>query len=83
MFNFLFILKTFALSVLLLILLQVEVASVSMETRAMRFVRGSSIVEPLRNVSQGGAKLLSEGASFVSDKFSALVRKALPEESNK
>jgi hypothetical protein len=83
MFNFLFIIKTFALSLLILMLLQVEVGSVSLETHAMRIVRGSSIVEPLRSASRGGAKLLSEGTAYISEQFNSLVRKALPEDSNK
>ena len=77
MLNFLFILKTFALTILIVFLLQLEVdGSYTVEDKAMFWLQDSAVVQPLRNTATGAVKFADDGLSFVKKQFKQSVRSA-------
>lgn len=65
----LFFLKTFAIGLAVILLMQLKVGENTVEAHAMTFVHSSTVVEPLRAVANGGAKLLQDGYHYSKNKI--------------
>jgi hypothetical protein len=69
--DFLFFFKTFTLTVVLVVLMQLQIGEKTIENHALGFVQSSAVVQPLNGVAKGAAKL----AKDCGHKISALVQK--------
>lgn len=69
MFNFVFLLKTFLLTFVILICMQVRVGEFTLEQRAMFFVHDSPVVEPLREVAEGSTRAVRNWLRAISQKI--------------
>ena len=69
--DFLFFVKTFFLTIAIVLLMQIQIGRSTIENQAMSFVQNSAIVAPLNNVARGAAKL----ARDLTNKISAKVKK--------
>ncbi len=65
MADVLFVLKSFLVTFILIVLMQIQVGENTIESHAQAWLRESSIVHTLRGVAHGGVKLLSEGYQSV------------------
>jgi len=65
MMDFLFFIKTCALTLLLVVIMQVRVGDQSLEQTAQSWVRSSWIAGPVNLAAQGGAKLVRDGSARV------------------
>lgn len=63
MMDVLFFLKTLALTIVFVLLLQIKIGEKSIETHAHDFVQTSSLVEPLNQAAFGAAQLIRDVAS--------------------
>ena len=68
MIDFLFFVKTFCLTIALVLAMQVEVGNKTIENHAMSWMQSSMIVTPLNTVARGGAKLARDLTGYVSGK---------------
>ena len=66
MMDFFFFVKTFALTVLIVLLMQIQVGGKSVESHALGWVQSSAVVSPLNSVAGGGAKLVRDVTRAVS-----------------
>lgn len=66
MMDFMFFVKTFALTVAIVLGMQIHVGERSIETHAMSFVQSSTVVAPLNQVARGAAKLVRDITQTVS-----------------
>lgn len=69
MMDFLFFVKSLCLTVALVLLMQVQIGSSSIETHAMHFVQSSMIVTPLNSVARGAAKLTRDVTHAISSRI--------------
>ena len=83
MINFLFILKTLAITLLIIFIMQIEVGHDTLEDKAMYVLQDSAIVEPLRDVSSGAILLTQRGYSFVKSQFKETVKDVTADDSKK
>lgn len=58
MMDFLFFVKTFILTIAVVLAMQIHIGSTSIENHAMSFVQNSALVAPLNSVAYGGAKFI-------------------------
>jgi uncharacterized metal-binding protein len=75
MMDFLFFVKTFFLTVAVVVLMQVNIGEKSLESHAMTFVQSSAIVAPLNGVAKGAAKLARDITQTVSSKIKKNTKK--------
>lgn len=72
MTDFLFILKNFAMTLLLVYLMQFKVGGVSLEARFDQWLRRSEISQQSRIAAAGAALFIEESASQISNKARGL-----------
>jgi hypothetical protein len=70
MMDFLFFLKTFILTIAVVIVMQIQVGDRSLETHAMGWVQSSGMSAPLSDVARGAAKMTRD----FTGKISAMIR---------
>lgn len=66
MMDFLFFVKTFALTLVIVLVMQIQVGNKSIENHALGFVQSSTVVSPLNSVAAGGAKLIRDTTRAIS-----------------
>jgi hypothetical protein len=72
-----FCLKTFVLTIAIVLALQLQVGERTLESHAMMFMQSSAVVTPLNNVARGAAKMFEDlkekarkQAGYYQQKFS-------------
>lgn len=81
MMDFLFFVKTFFLTIAIVLIMQIQVGSTSIENHAMSFVQSSVIVAPLNSVAKGAAKMIRDVTQTVSAQIKKNTKKNKKEES--
>lgn len=71
MIDFLFFVKTLALTIVFILLMQIEVGHHTIESHAMRWAHDSYVGEVLNGVSRGAAKMVQD----VSHQVSGLIHR--------
>ena len=72
MSDFVFFLKLFGLTLVLVLAMQIQVGEISIEEHAMSWVQSSTITSPLNGVAHGGAKLFRDASSRI---YATIARK--------
>ena len=62
--EFFFVLKTFAIALALVLLLQIKIGHKTLEQRSLTWMRQSVAIEALRGVADGAVAVTSEGVSW-------------------
>ncbi len=75
MMDFLFFVKTFVLTVAVVVVMQIQVGEKSLETHAMSWVQSSTVAQPLNNVAKGAAKLARDVTQTISSKVKKNTKK--------
>lgn len=70
-----FCLKTFVLTIAIVIVMQVQVGERTLENHALSWVQTSPIVSPLNSVARGGAKVIREMMDKTQERFHHYKRK--------
>ena len=68
MIDFMFFVKTFCLTVVIVVLMQIRIGSNSIENHVMGAVQSSMITAPLNSVAHGGAKLIRDVTQSISSR---------------
>lgn len=63
MMDFLFFIKAFLLTLILVLLMQIQVGERTVESHTMGWVQSSVIIMPLNNVAQGAAKMIRDATT--------------------
>lgn len=66
MMDIVFFLKTFLLTIAIVLVMQIQVGEKSIETHAMNFVQSSVVVAPLNGVAKGAAKMARDLTQTIS-----------------
>lgn len=66
MMDILFFVKTFLLTIAIVLVMQIQVGEKSLETHAMSFVQSSAVVAPLNGVAKGAAKMVRDLTETIS-----------------
>jgi len=74
--EFFFIVKSAALGLAIIVLLQFRVGGVSIESRAIGWVQSSTVVEPLHSVAHGGVKLSKDLYHMIRGKIKSAMAPA-------
>jgi hypothetical protein len=69
MLDLYFFLKTFILTIALILVLQMKIGNRSLEDRAVMAFKSSVIEEPLTAVAEGGAKLIRTTVKKIQDRI--------------
>ena len=80
MIDFLFFVKTFFLTIAIVLIMQIQVGSGTIETHAMSFVQSSSITAPLNMVAKGAAKMIRDVTTSISSKVKQNTKKSKKDE---
>jgi uncharacterized metal-binding protein len=75
MMDFLFFVKTFALTIVVVLLMQLQVGEKSIEHHAMAFMQSSAVIQPLNGVAKGAAKLARDVTQTISAKIKKNTKK--------
>ena len=67
MMDFFFFLKTFILTVAIVLVMQIQVGNRSIETHAMGWVQSSGVAMPLAEVARGAARVTHDLSHKVTD----------------
>lgn len=78
--DFLFFVKTCALTIAIVLLMQIQVGSASIENHAMGFVQSSMITSPLNTVARGAAKMIRDLTQNISARVKQNTKKNKKEE---
>jgi hypothetical protein len=81
MMDFLFFVKTFALTIAIVMVMQIPVGEQSLETHALGWVQHSSVVNPVRAVAHGAAKVVHDLGHKITDAIHDNVSKNKKEDS--
>lgn len=76
MTDMMFFVKTFLLTVVLVLAMQLRVGRHTIEHHAMSFVQSSAIVAPLNGVANGAAKMVRDITDHVSNRVKSNTRKS-------
>lgn len=68
-----FFVKSLILTVIVVMLMQIEVGDNTVEQKAMMWIESSPIVSPLREAAEGGAKLVRQGWKQVAGAFDKVL----------
>lgn len=79
MMDLMFFVKSFILTIAIVLLMQIRVGSGTIETHAMNFVQSSMIVSPLNTVAKGAAKLVRDVTQTVSAQVKRNTKKSKSE----
>lgn len=80
MMDFFFFVKTFFLTIFLVLAMQIQVGPTTIENHAMSFVQSSAIVAPLNSVARGAAKLARDTTQAISARVKKNTKKSKREE---
>ena len=83
MMDFMFFVKTFCLTVVIVVLMQIRIGSQSIEGHAMGAIQSSMIVSPLNSVARGAAKLVRDVTQNISARVKSNTKKTKKEEGSK
>lgn len=75
MMDFLFFVKTFLLTVAVVVMMQIKVSDKSIESHAMSWVQSSAVVAPLNGVAKGAAKMARDLTAMISAKIKSNTKK--------
>ena len=70
-----FCIKTFVLTIAIVIVMQVQVGERTLENHALAWVQTSPLVSPLNTVAQGAAKMIKEMMNKAQDQIHHYKRK--------
>ena len=62
-----FFLKTMALTIAIVLVMQIEVGTRTLEGHAMSWVQSSAVVAPLKTVARGASKLVKDSFASVTN----------------
>ncbi len=74
MLNFMFFVKTMALTFVLMIAMQTKWGESTIEDHAMNFVRTSSLVQPLHNMASHGAQAVRQSTKWLAKQVNQKFR---------
>lgn len=80
MMDFLFFIKTFVLTIAVVLFMQIEIGSKSIESHAMGWVQSSAVVAPLHEVARGGSRVVQDFIRKVSSSVQKNVFKTKHQE---
>lgn len=80
MMDFLFFVKTFVLTIAIVLVMQIQVGQQTIETHAMGWVQNSAVTAPLNGVARGAAKAFRDVTTYVSSKVKKNTQKKKKEE---
>ncbi|NJL24369.1 MAG: hypothetical protein HC902_03800 [Calothrix sp. SM1_5_4] len=80
MIDFMFFVKTFFLTVAVVLLMQIQVGDRTIETHAIGWIQNSALVSPLNTAAQGGAKMFKDLIARISGGVEKNVAKNKKEE---
>jgi len=80
MMDFLFFVKTFILTIAVVLAMQVQVGTTTLENHAMSFVQSSIIVKPINTAAHGAAKLIRDVTQNISARVKQNTKKNKKEE---
>lgn len=83
MMDFFFFVKTFILTVAVVLVLQIPVGEQSLETHAMGFVQNSALIVPLQTVARGATKMVHDLSHQISNAIHNNYAKTKKEEPSK
>jgi len=69
-----FFVKALSLAILFVILLQVKISGVTLESHATRFITTSIVTEPIRYTAQNGARAIQGGVVWVSKRINRTLQ---------
>jgi hypothetical protein len=75
-----FFAKTFALTVAVVLVMQIQVGNHTLENHAMSWVQSSSVVAPLHSVARGAGKMLKDSISAINKAIQNQFHKKQKEE---
>jgi hypothetical protein len=81
MMDFLFFIKTFILTVAIVLVMQIQVGNRSLETHAMSWVQSTATSGPLQGVARGAARVTHDLSHKVTDLIHDHVNKNKREDS--
>lgn len=73
MSEFIFVMKSFVLSVCLMLVLQVEIADTTIENHVFKWVHASSIGKHLTRVAEGGVLVVTNGFKYLTQFVSKTI----------
>jgi hypothetical protein len=82
MSEFAFFVKTFAITIAIVLVMQIQVGERSLEGHAMTWVQSSAITGPLNGVKRGAAKMAHDLSHRISETIHNNVSKNKKEDSN-
>lgn len=75
MLDFMFFVKTLALTFLLMVALQTRVGEGTIEDHAMNFVRTSALTQPLHRIASSGAQVIRTSTNWLAKQVNQRLRK--------
>jgi hypothetical protein len=81
MMDFFFFVKTFVLTIAIVLVMQIPVGNSTLETHAMGWVQSSGVGDPLHGVARGAAKMVHDLSHKISDAIHDNVNKNKKEDS--
>ena len=82
MMDFYFFLKTMALTLAVVILMQIKIGNKSLEDQALMFFRSSMVEEPLTKMAHGGVKMARDAVKAIQDKINGTSSSEQEEKAN-
>ncbi|NJM10057.1 MAG: hypothetical protein HC883_03990 [Bdellovibrionaceae bacterium] len=82
MMDLFFFIKTFILTIVLVLAMQIQVGPRTIENHAMSFVQSSVVVAPLNTIARGAAKLVRDVTQNVSARVKQNTKKNKKERSS-
>ena len=82
MMDFIFFAKTFALTIAIVLVMQIQIGDRSLETHAMGWVQSSAVTTPLHGVKRGAARMIHDLSHKISNVIHNNVSKHKKEDSS-
>ena len=82
MSEFIFFVKTFVLTIAIVLVMQIQVGERSLEVHAMSWVQSSAITTPLNGVKRGAAKMVHDLSHRISETIHNNVSKNKKEDAH-
>lgn len=83
MMDFMFFLKTFLLTMVVVLLLQIPIGEQSIEDHAVGWAQNSALISPFETVAKGGSKLIQDLTRQISTAIHHNVSKGKKDEAPK
>lgn len=78
--DFLFVLKTLVITIVLVLLMQIKIGTATIEQHSLAWIQNSAITDTLRSVAQGAVKATVQGYRWMSSAFDTNVGKRFSKE---